>query len=93
MILVNFTEKRVKAIKDMPDGLQKSMEVMKSHGIKMNQLVYTMGRYDAVGICEAPDDESISKAVLELARMGFVRTETLRGFTSEEMVKMVKSLP
>jgi uncharacterized protein with GYD domain len=93
VILVNFTEKRVKAIKNMPDGLQKSMEVMKSYGVKMDQLVYTMGRYDAVGICEAPNDESISKAALELASMGFVRTETLRGFTTEEMVKMVKSLP
>jgi uncharacterized protein with GYD domain len=93
VVLFNFTQKRVETIKDMPNGLKKSMEIMKSHGLKMEQLVFTMGRYDVVGVFEAPDAETMSKALLDVAGLGLVRSETLRGFTPEEMVEMVKSLP
>ena len=91
--LFNFTQKRVENIKSMPTDLQRSLEIMKSHGVKMDQIVFTLGRYDVVAIGEAPDAETMSKALLDLAGLGLVRSETLRGFTPEEMVKMVKSLP
>ena len=93
VVLFNFTQKRVETIKDMPNGLKKSMEIMKSHGLKTDQLVFTMGRYDVIGIFEAPNAETMSKALLDVAGLGLVRSETLRGFTPEEMVDMVKSLP
>jgi uncharacterized protein with GYD domain len=80
-------------IKDLPKGIKESMDLVKSFGVKVEALVYTLGRYDAVVICDAPDAETVSKVALSLGSRGFVRTETLRGFTSEEMVEMVKSLP
>lgn len=93
VVLFNFTKKRVENIKSMPKDLQKSIEIMKSHGVKMDQILFTMGRYDVIATGEAPDAETMSKALLELAGLGLVRSETLRGFTPEEMIGMVRSLP
>jgi uncharacterized protein with GYD domain len=93
VVLMNFTKKRIENIKDFPKGLKKSLEIMETHGVKVESLIYTLGRYDAVGIGDAPDAETVTKAMLHMASLGEIRTETLRGFTPEEMVEMVKSLP
>ena len=92
VVLMNFTGKRVENIKDLPNGLKKSLEIMETHGVKVEALVYTMGRYDAVGIGDAPDAETASKAILHMASLGEIKSETLRAFTPEEMVEMVKSI-
>jgi uncharacterized protein with GYD domain len=52
-----------------------------------------MGRYDVVVMTEAPDDETISRAMLSLGSLGNVRTETLRAFSAKEMVKLLKEIP
>jgi len=51
-----------------------------------------MGRYDVVGICEAPNEEAITKALLSWGSQGLLRTETLTGFTSEKMMELVKAI-
>ena len=81
VILVNFTQNRVENIKDLPAGLQKAREIMESQGAQFDQIVYTLGKYDAVVICDAPNAEAMSKALLSYASLGLGRTESLRGFT------------
>jgi len=50
----------------------------------------TLARYDLVEIFEAPDDETAYAILLDLARHGSVRTETLRAFTRDEAETIVK---
>ena len=52
-----------------------------------------MGRYDAVVVSEAPDDETVAKLALSIGSQGNTRTETLRAFTEDEYRKMVAALP
>ena len=52
----------------------------------------TMGRYDAVVISEAPDDETVAKLALAAAGRGNVRTETLRAFDENEAKKLAAEL-
>jgi uncharacterized protein with GYD domain len=52
-----------------------------------------MGRYDAVVISEAPDDETAAKLALATGMQGNVHTETLRAFPEGEFLKIVKALP
>jgi uncharacterized protein with GYD domain len=92
VILGNFTQKRIETIKNLPENVKEAKEVFKSHGVKINALVFTMGRYDVIGIMEAPDAETITKAVLSWNSKGLLRTETLTGFTGEEMGKLVKEM-
>ena len=51
-----------------------------------------MGRYDMVGICEAPNAEAMTKALLSWGSKGLLRTETLTGFTPEKMIEIVKGI-
>jgi uncharacterized protein with GYD domain len=57
--------------------------------IKLKEI---MGRYDVVVVTEAPDDETISRAMLSLGSVGNVRTETLRAFSAQEMGQLLNSL-
>ena len=91
-ILGNFTEKRMETIKALPENLMEVMNVFKSYGVKMNAFVFTLGRYDFVGIFEAPNAETIAKALLSWGSKGLLKTETLTAFTGEEMTKMVQEL-
>jgi uncharacterized protein with GYD domain len=52
-----------------------------------------MGRYDVVFVIEAPDDETISRAILSLGSSGNIRTETLGAFSAQEMDQLLNSLP
>ena len=92
VVLGNFTQKRMETIRDLQEQVKAGVNVFESLGIEIKALVFTMGRYDMVGICEAPDKETITKALLSWGSEGFIRTETLTGFTSEEMIKLVKDL-
>jgi uncharacterized protein with GYD domain len=58
----------------------------------MNAFVFTLGRYDFVGIFEAANAETITKALLSWGSKGLLRTETLRGFIGEDMVKLVNEM-
>ena len=52
-----------------------------------------MGRYDTMFIVEAPDDETIVKAVATIGSLGNVQTETLRAFTEKEFRNIIEALP
>ena len=52
-----------------------------------------MGEYDYVGIGEAPSDEVAMTFMLAQGAAGNVRTTTLKAFTKEEFVEIVKKLP
>ena len=92
VVLGNFTQKRIETIKNLPEGITESRKVFESFGVKIKQLVFTMGRYDVVGIFEAPNEEAISKALLSWGSRGLLRTETLTGFTPEKMIELVKGI-
>jgi uncharacterized protein with GYD domain len=92
VVLGNFTQKRMETIKKLPEGIKDSTEVFKSHGAKLKELVFTMGRYDVVAIFEAPNEEAITKALLSWGSQGLLRTETLTGFTPEKMIELVQAI-
>ena len=54
---------------------------------------YTFGEYDVVIIIEAPNDKVVMSLMLDVGSYGNVRTKTLKAFTAEEGVKIIKDLP
>jgi uncharacterized protein with GYD domain len=92
VILGNWTQKRMETIKDLPEQIKRGKNVFESLGIEIKALVFTLGRYDMVGICEAPDKETITKALLSWSMKGLIRTETLAGFSEEEICELVEGI-
>ncbi len=90
--LLKFTQKGAEDIKHAPDRLTAAKQRAKSRGGEIKAFYLVMGRFDAVVISEAPNDEAAATGALNAAQLGFVSTETLRAFTEDEYRKLVASL-
>jgi uncharacterized protein with GYD domain len=83
--LMNWTEQGVRSFKDSVDRAEAARGMLKTQGVTLDQIYWTIGSYDLVCILDAPDAETLTAALLSLAAQGNLRTTTLRGFTADEM--------
>ena len=91
--LLKYTEQGLKTIKESPSRLEKAKQLLKSLGGELKSFHLVQGRYDAIVLSEAPNDEVVIKFALVTGSLGNVRTETLRAFTEDEYRKIVSALP
>ena len=91
--LMNLTEQGIKNIKNAPQRIEEGIKGLEAMGGKLIDFYCVMGEYDYVGISEAPSDEVAAIFLLSLGAGGYVRTKTLKAFTKEEFVELVKKLP
>lgn len=89
IVLATFTEKGVHDAKDTVGRADKFKEMAKKAGVTIKDIYWTIGRYDVVTICEAPDDETATALSLSIAARGNVRTQTMRAFSGAEMAKIL----
>jgi uncharacterized protein with GYD domain len=80
ILLVNFTEQGVRKAEDSPKRAETFKELAKKAGVNVKDVYWTLGRYDAVTIFEAPDIMTATAAALSLSKLGNVRTQTLPAF-------------
>jgi uncharacterized protein with GYD domain len=91
--LVNFTEQGVREFQASPERAAKFKSMATEVGVEVKEIYWTMGAYDVVLILEAPDDQVVAAALLGLASLGNVRTQTLRAFNSSEMREIISKVP
>jgi uncharacterized protein with GYD domain len=90
--LLRYTEQGIQNIKESPARLDAAKKAFQAVGGELKQFFLTMGRYDAVIVSEAPDDETAAKIALSFGSLGNIRTETMRVFTEGEYRKIIGSL-
>jgi uncharacterized protein with GYD domain len=90
--LFNFTDQGIRNVRDTVDRYDRSKELADKHGVRFEQVYWTVGPYDIVAIAEAPDEESVSAFFLELSSAGNLRTTTLRAYDREEMSSILQRL-
>ena len=93
IVLLRYTEQGFQKIKEGPTRLDAARKAFKGMGAELKQWCLVMGRYDAVAIAEAPDDETVAKLALAVDSLGAVQTETLRAFPENEYRKIIAALP
>ena len=93
LTLLRFTQKGIEGIKEGPARLDAAKEAYRTAGAKLREFYLVTGKYDAVVIAEAPDDETAVKLSLGIGSKGNVRIETSRAFTEEEYRRIVAGLP
>ena len=91
--LLRYTQKGIENMKDSPNRLDNAKRAFQSMGATLKSFYLTMGRYDAVVVSEAPNDETATKVAIASASLGFVRTETLRAYAEDEYRKIIAALP
>ncbi len=92
VVLMNWTDQGVKSARDTVRRYRESRAMLEPMGVRITQIFWTIGRYDIVALGEAPDDQTMSAALLRLASAGNLRTETLRAFSEQEMDQIVQRL-
>jgi uncharacterized protein with GYD domain len=85
ILLATYTEQGIKGIRDTVKRTEAVKELAKKAGASMKESYWTLGAYDVVAVCEAPDDETMTAFSLSVARLGNVKTQTLRAFSSKDM--------
>ena len=86
VVLINFTDQGIRNVKQTTERTDHGGEIAEKHGLKLEQVYWTVGPYDMVAVFEAPDDEAMSAHLLEISSsMGTIRTITLRAYDEQEM--------
>jgi uncharacterized protein with GYD domain len=67
-------------------------QMAETFGVTVKDIYWTQGRYDIVIVIEAPDELSATALNLSLSALGNIRTESLRAFSSADMLKIVAKM-
>ncbi|KPK19512.1 MAG: GYD family protein [Betaproteobacteria bacterium SG8_41] len=90
--LANFTDQGIRDVKESPRRYEAFRVMAEKLGVTVKSVHYTVGRYDLVVILEG-SEEAVTAALLKAGSLGNIRTDTLRGFSVEEMRKVVGQMP
>src|SRR3989442_3036542 len=90
--LIRFTEQGIRNIKDTVKRGEAAIAEAEKMGLKITEEFWTMGNYDVVVLCEAPDDATMSAFMLKIGSMGNVKSHTLRAFRKQEMEGILAKL-
>ena len=89
--LVNFTDQGIRNIKDSPQRARAFRELCKQQGVQVRELLWTSGAHDMVVITEGPE-EALSAVLLSVARLGNVRTQSLRAMDQEAFQRVLEKV-
>ncbi|MFX1263059.1 MAG: GYD domain-containing protein [Promethearchaeota archaeon] len=92
VIMGNLTSSAIEKMNEEGERQKGAYEIAKKYKCEIKAFYYTMGKYDVVAIVEAPDNESVMKALFELAKGGAARTRTMLAFPAEDVAKMTADL-
>ncbi len=90
---MHFTEQGIKAVKDTSNRAAAFQAAAQKMGVKVTGIYWTLRAFDGVIICEAPDEATVTAAMLHLGSLGNIRTQTARAFDATEMQKILGLLP
>jgi uncharacterized protein with GYD domain len=93
IFLYKLTDQGIKNIKEMPQRMEKAIEASEAVGGKVLGVYSVLGEYDLVSIAEFPNDETVLSLALAFGSQGNVRSTTLKAFTKETFVEIIKKLP
>ena len=91
--LVNWTDQGIRNVKETTKRAKNFREMAEKAGVKVKEILWTMGRYDLVLVVDAPNDETMTRLALALGMLGNAKTETLKAFSAQEMDQILKGLP
>ena len=89
---IKFTQQGIENIRDTTKRAAAFKSAAKKLGVKVTDIYWTLGGFDGVVIFDAPDDETATAAMLQVASQGNVQTTTSRAFSTSEIEKVLGML-
>jgi uncharacterized protein with GYD domain len=87
--MMHFTEQGIKAVRETCGRAAAFKATAEKLGVKVTGIYWTLGAFDGVIVCEAPDEERATAALLHLGSLGNIRTQTARAYDPTEMQKIL----
>jgi uncharacterized protein with GYD domain len=88
MYFISLLKFRKKPTKELIAANIKTMGLDEKEGVKFHSIFWTLGRYDVIGIFEAPNEKVAMKS--QLRRAEVLASETLLAIPVEEARKLVE---
>ncbi|KQZ31132.1 GYD family protein [Mesorhizobium sp. Root552] len=92
IMLLNWTDQGVKTVRDSPKRLDAARKALADMGGSFKEFYMTMGEYDMVAVCEAPDDAVAARFALQIGAAGNIRSRTLKAFPENAYREVIASL-
>jgi uncharacterized protein with GYD domain len=93
VVLYKFTADGVKNIRDSVKRAGQVRQQNAAAGFKIQEVFWTQGPYDMVAIVEAPSEETMMGAMLNVVSAGNVTSTTMRAFDAMGMSKILATVP
>jgi uncharacterized protein with GYD domain len=91
ILLSKLTAEGRKTVRERPNRIQEvDREMLEALQVKVISQHAVVGPYDFVNIVEAPDNETILKASVELGSRGTVQIMSMPAIPIDEFIKAIK---
>jgi uncharacterized protein with GYD domain len=90
IIISNLTDEGAKTLKKNPGRVKEVNSELEDMGVKVLDQYAVLGNFDFLTIVEADDDTTVTKAVVEIASRGSIKTATYKAVPIDEFIKSMK---
>jgi len=90
VIISRLTDEGAKTLKRNPGRIKEVDQELEEIGVKVLEQYFILGEFDFLNIVEAEDETTISRAVVELASRGSIKTETFTAIPINEFIESLE---
>ncbi len=90
VIFSKLTDKGARSLFENPERLKEVNRELEEMGVKVLQQYFVMGDYDFMNIVEAPDEKTLSAALVNLLMRGTIHTITYQIMPVDQLLEELK---
>ena len=90
--LYRYTDEGMKGIKNAAEIARGWQQEADKRGVAVRALYWLQGSCDAITIVESDDEDAVNGLLLAIGAQGLLRTETMRGFSIEDIQRFTQQL-
>ena len=90
VILSKLTDKGAETLFQKPERVKEVNKELEDMGVKVIHQYFVLGDYDFLNIVEAPNEQTLVKALINLNMRGTIRTITYRIIPVDEVIEILK---
>lgn len=88
-----WTDQGIRNVKQTAVQAEALKAMAQKMSVTLKDIYWTVGPHDVVIVMEAPDEGTVTSLLLSLGALSNVRTQTLRGFSAEEVNRIITKMP
>jgi uncharacterized protein with GYD domain len=89
--LCTFTDQGIRNVKESPKRAEAFKAMATKMGVTVKDICWTVGAFDMVVVAEGTE-EAVTSALLKVATLGNVRSQTLRAYNASEFSKFLANV-